>query len=81
MPTFADVVDAVDKLSADEQESLLRILRRRIIAQVAGDVAEARAESVRGAARLIDSSWLPTFRSSDRACRPSPCEPARVAAT
>ena len=51
MPTFADVVDAADKLSADEQESLLRILRRRIAErnrQLAGDVAEARAEFVSG---------------------------------
>ena len=55
MPTFADVVDAADKLSADEQESLLRILRRRIAernrAQRVGDVAEARAEFVSGGAR------------------------------
>lgn len=55
MPTFADVVAAADKLSADEQESLVRILRRRIAersrAQLAADVAEARAEFVRGGAR------------------------------
>ena len=55
MPTFADVVDAADKLSADEQESLLRILRGRIAernrARLAADVAEARAEFDSGAAR------------------------------
>ena len=55
MPTFADVVDAADKLSAEEQKSLLRLLRRRIAArtreQLAADVAEARAEFVRGGAR------------------------------
>ena len=55
MPTFADVVDAADKLSAEEQESLLRILRRRIAertrTQLAADVAEARAEFVSGGAR------------------------------
>jgi hypothetical protein len=55
MPTFADVVDAADKLSADEQESLLKILRRRIAdrnrAKLAADVAEARAEFVSGATR------------------------------
>ena len=55
MPTFADVVDAADKLSADEQESLLKILRRRIAdrnrAKLAADVAEARAEFVSGDAR------------------------------
>ena len=55
MPTFADVVDAADKLSADEQESLLKILRRRIAernrTRLAADVAEARAEFVSGDAR------------------------------
>ena len=55
MPTFADVVDAADKLSTDEQESLLKILRSRIAernrAKLAADVAEARAEFVRGGAR------------------------------
>lgn len=57
MPTFADVVAAADKLSADEQESLVRILRRRIAErnreQLAGDVAEARAEFVSGGARPV----------------------------
>ena len=55
MPNFADVVDAADKLSADEQENLLEILRRRIAernrAKLAGDVAEARAEFIDGQAR------------------------------
>ena len=55
MPTFADVVDAADRLSADEQESLLEILRRRIAernrAKLADDVAEARAEFATGRAR------------------------------
>ena len=55
MPTFADVVDAADKLSTEEQASLLRILRRRIAertrTQLAADVAEARAEFVSGGAR------------------------------
>lgn len=30
MTTFSEVVDAADNLSADEQETLLEILRRRI---------------------------------------------------
>lgn len=55
MPTFADVVDAADKLSTDEQESLLKILHRRIAernrARLAADVAEARAEFVSGGTR------------------------------
>jgi hypothetical protein len=45
MPTFADVVDATAQLSADEQQRLPRILRRRIAernrARLACDVAEA----------------------------------------
>ena len=55
MSTFAEVVDAADKLSADEQESLVGILRRRLAernrAQLVDDVAEARAEFVSGRAR------------------------------
>ncbi len=55
MPTFADVVDATAQLSADEQQRLLRILRRRIAernrTQLAGDVAEARSEFTSGRAR------------------------------
>ncbi len=55
MPTFSDVVDAADKLSDDEQESLLEILRRRLAeknrTKLAGDVAEARAEFIGGGAR------------------------------
>jgi hypothetical protein len=55
MPTFADVVDAAAQLSADEQQRLLRILRRRIAdrnrAQLACDVAEARRDFVIGRAQ------------------------------
>lgn len=55
MLTFADVVDAADKLSAEDQESLLELLRRRIAERnrpkLAADVAEARAEFVSGGAR------------------------------
>jgi hypothetical protein len=57
MPIFADVVDAADGLSTDEQESLLEILRCRIAernrAQLAGNVAEARGEFVSGAVRAV----------------------------
>ena len=62
MPTFADVVDAADKLSAEEQASLLRILRRRIAertrTQLAADVAEARAEFVSGGARSATAQQI-----------------------
>lgn len=68
MSTFAEVVDAADKLSADEQESLLGILRRRIAetnrAQLADDVAEARAEFVSGRARSATVQQI-----MDEACR------------
>lgn len=46
--SFGDVVEAVDKLSLDEQESLLDILHKRIIenrrAQLAQDIEAARKE-------------------------------------
>ena len=48
MAIFSDVVDAVDNLSIDEQETLVEILRRRIAKRnreaLVRDVAEARAE-------------------------------------
>ena len=52
MPTFADIVEAADKLSVDEQETLLEILRRRIVernrAQLVRDVEASRAEHASG---------------------------------
>ena len=51
--TFADIVDAADRLSADEQLTLLEILRRRLAErdreQLVRDVAEARTEFANGA--------------------------------
>jgi|tagenome__1003787_1003787.scaffolds.fasta_scaffold18671186_1 hypothetical protein len=53
--TFADIVNAADQLSADEQLTLLEILRRRLAErereQLVRDVAEARAEFASGAAQ------------------------------
>jgi hypothetical protein len=53
--TFADIVDAADRLSADEQSTLLQILRRRLAErereQLVRDVAEARAEFAGGSAQ------------------------------
>jgi hypothetical protein len=54
MSTFADVVDAVDELSVDEQETLMDLLRHRIAlrrrSEIVDEVAEARAEFQRGEA-------------------------------
>ena len=62
MPTFADVVEAADRLSTDEQESLLEILRCRIAekgrAKLAADVVEARAEFVCGGARSATAQQI-----------------------
>ncbi|MHB8972316.1 MAG: hypothetical protein ACYC4N_17890 [Pirellulaceae bacterium] len=56
MPTFADVVEAADKLSVDEQENLLAILRRRIAernrAQIVCDVQSSRAEHADGQTQM-----------------------------
>lgn len=55
MADFSDVVDAASDLSADEQETLLEILRRRLAernrAQLVRDVDEARAEFADGRAQ------------------------------
>ena len=55
MPSFSDVVDAADKLSIDEQETLVEILRRRIAernrAELVRDVKDARAEFAGGQSR------------------------------
>jgi hypothetical protein len=54
MTTFAEIVDAADRLSADEQLTLLEILRRRLAErdrqQLVRDVADARAEYASGTA-------------------------------
>jgi hypothetical protein len=51
-PPFADVLDAVDQLSSDEQETLLEILQRRIAERgrerLASEVREARQEFATG---------------------------------
>jgi hypothetical protein len=51
-PPFADVLDAVDQLSADEQETLLEIVQRRIAERgrerLASEVREARRELATG---------------------------------
>lgn len=50
--TFADVVDAADRLSPDEQLELISILKRRMVeagrARILRDIAEGREEFARG---------------------------------
>ena len=57
MATFAEVLDAADKLSTEEQESLMEILRRRIaqrnLADLPRDVVDAQAEFASGQARPV----------------------------
>ena len=52
MTNFSEVVDAMDKLSVDEQAAIVQILCRRIAEQnrsdLVRDVAEARAEFTSG---------------------------------
>lgn len=48
MISFGEVLEAVDKLTLDEQETLIDILYRRMVerrrAELAKDIAEARKE-------------------------------------
>jgi len=52
MANFAEIVDAADELTLDEQESLIDILRRRVAqrnrARLVREVAEARNEHQSG---------------------------------
>ena len=54
MVMFSDVVDAADRLSTEEQEELLELLRRRLAerrrAQLVREVQESRAEFAAGQA-------------------------------
>ena len=55
MTTFAEIVDAADRLSAEEQLTLLEILRRRLAdrdrQQLVRDVADTRADFAGGSAQ------------------------------
>ena len=52
MTTFAEIVDAADNLSVDEQESLIGIMRHRIAERnrrrLMSEVTEAREEHAAG---------------------------------
>jgi hypothetical protein len=49
---FGEVLEAIDRLSSEEQETLLDIVRRRLIErgrqQLAADIQEARTEFAAG---------------------------------
>ena len=67
METFADVVDAAAKLSIDEQETLLQILRRQIAertrAQIVRDAQSSRAEHASGQSRVATVTQIMDERS------------------
>jgi hypothetical protein len=69
MAVFADVVDAADRLSTEEQEELLEILRRRLAerrrAELVRDVEEARAEFAAGQARVASVTEIMGEASRD----------------
>ena len=56
LATFADVVDAADHLTLDEQQTLLDLLKRRISEQerkqILQDVEDGRREYARGECRV-----------------------------
>ncbi|WP_442485052.1 hypothetical protein [Aeoliella sp. SH292] len=57
MVTFADIVDAADQLSLDEQENLIELLRHRVAARararLLADIHEADADFESGAATEV----------------------------
>jgi hypothetical protein len=59
---FRDVLDAADQLSADEQETLVSILRRRLAEEgrkrVAAEIQEARQEFATGGCRPATAQEL-----------------------
>lgn len=59
---FTDVVDSVERLSTDEQEALVEIIRRRLAERrrerLVAEIAEARAEYARGEAQAMSADDL-----------------------
>lgn len=55
--TFGDILEAADRLSVEEQESLLDVLRRRLVERrrqdVAQDIEEARGAWEAGQCREV----------------------------
>jgi hypothetical protein len=62
MTTFADIIAAAGNLSADEQQSLIAILQRRLIDEsrkrLRNEVDAARAEHASGASRAASAAEL-----------------------
>jgi hypothetical protein len=62
MTTFAEIVDATDHLSADEQLTLLEILRRRLAErdrqQLVRNVADARSGFASGATQPVSAKQI-----------------------
>ncbi len=60
--TFAEVIEAIDRLSPDEQEALLDIVRRRMSearrSLLIGAVGEARRDYSTGEFRVVTPSEL-----------------------
>lgn len=60
--TFAEVVEAADQLSEDEQEELIAILRRRLIdagrKRIIADVQQSRREFKAGLCRPVTPAEL-----------------------
>jgi hypothetical protein len=61
-PPFAEVLEAVDQLSSDEQETLVAIVQRRMAEhnrkQLIADVQEARREFAAGLCRPSSADEL-----------------------
>ena len=60
--TFSDVIDAIDRLSPDEQEALLDVVRRRVSearrSRLIRAVREARRDYSAGELRVVTPSKL-----------------------
>lgn len=60
--SFADVVEAADRLSSDEQLELISILKRRMAeagrARILRDIAEGREEFARGECPIVSVDEL-----------------------
>ncbi|HEX3599477.1 MAG TPA: hypothetical protein VHU84_05005 [Lacipirellulaceae bacterium] len=62
MTTFAEIVDAADQLSADEQQTLVEILNRRLAErnrrQIVRDVADVGREFASGGGRVTSPNQI-----------------------
>lgn len=62
MVTFADIVDAADQLTLDEQENLIELLRHRVAARararLLADIREADADFESGVAAEVSVDKL-----------------------